>query len=198
MALCPFTIAVDSREQTPWHFTGIEADEADGGGMLIVPLATSVTLKTGDYSIVGCESQITCERKGVSDWFGSITKDRERFEREMVRMAEMEFAAVVIEGDWAELLLNTARYSRISPKACARTILSWSVRYGVHFFPTMNRRHAELTTFQLLNQFWKQKQEALGLPVKPTKAKMDHVITYVDDDGSVLDVDDEFEPTFGS
>lgn len=155
--ICPFMIRVDTREQAPFRFGGIEADGGKGQ-LLIVPLATQEALKTGDYSIVGYEEQITIERKGISDWFGSIGQDRERFEREMVRMSQMEFAAVVIEGDWNELLLNTAHYSRMSPKACARTIASWASKYGVHFFPTMNRRHAELMTFQLLNQYWRHKQ----------------------------------------
>jgi ERCC4-type nuclease len=116
-------------------------------------------LQTGDYSILGAESRISIERKSVSDFYGSIGSDRERFEREMVRLAAMEFAAVVIEGDWRELLIDRPDTIQMSAKSASHTILSWSIRYGVHFFPCMGRRHAELVTFGLLRHWWKQEQE---------------------------------------
>ena len=157
--VCPFVVVVDSREQAPFHFTGIEADKSDGGvdgQQLIVP-TTIMTLKTGDYSIVGLEDKIAVERKSIADWFNSIGTDRERFEREMERLALMDYAAVVIEGDWRELLLNSEQHTRMNPKASHRTMISWSIKYGVHFWPCMSRRHAELMTFQILRLYWRHK-----------------------------------------
>lgn len=151
---CPFSVIVDSREQAPWHFTGIECDKT--GSPLIVPLVNTA-LVSGDYSIEGFENSVAIERKSPGDFRGSITADRDRFEREMERLAKLEYAAVVIEADWKELL-EPAQHSRVSPTAIARTIQSWSIRYGVHFFPMPGRRFAEVWTFRLLSMFWRQKQ----------------------------------------
>lgn len=152
--ICPFTIVVDTREQAPFAFMSIEPwDE-----IRVVRAA----LATGDYSIQGFEDRISIERKSVSDFYGSIGGDRERFEREMVRLKQMEFAAVVIEGGWRELLVDRPETIQMSAKSASHTIYSWAVRYGVHFYPCDGRRHAELTTFHLLRHFWKQEQERIS------------------------------------
>ena len=159
--VCPFSIIVDSREQAPFHFTGIDVDKSAGsffGQSLIVSTIVD-TLATGDYSILGFSDKVAVERKSVSDWFHSIGTDRERFEREAERLAKMDYAAVVIEGDWNELLLNSAKYTRMNPLVTSRTIISWSVKYNIHFWPCMSRRHAELVTFQSLKQFWRHQKE---------------------------------------
>lgn len=148
---CPFTVIIDTREQAPWRFTAIETD---GGAPLIVPLTTDLALATGDYSILGMQNRITIERKSVGDFRGSITADRARFEREMERMREFEYAAVVIEGDLSEIMDPPAG-SKFNPTCAARTIQSWSIRYGVHFFPMPGRRVAEVWAFRLLQMFWR-------------------------------------------
>lgn len=165
-AVCPFTVVIDTREQAPFRFTGIEADKTAAGSKsgdtsrdqsLIVP-TVNACLESGDYSIVGHEHDVAIERKSVGDWFSSISAERDRFEREMERLAEIRYAAVVIEGDWNKLLIDADRRSRMSPKVASRTMANWSIRYGVHFWPMLSRRHAELWTFQLLNQFWRNLQ----------------------------------------
>lgn len=151
VSVCPFRIIVDTREQAPWHFLEMP-------GYQVVPIITSRCLQTGDYSIENLEERIAIERKSVSDFYGSIGSGRERFEREMERLAKFEFAAVVIEGDWQQLLIDRPQSIRMSPAAASGTIAAWSIRYGVHFFPCMSRRHAELWAFRLLHQFWRQQQ----------------------------------------
>lgn len=157
---CPFTVIVDTREQAPFRFVGIVADETKQP--LVVPLITDQALATGDYSIAGLESVLTIERKSVGDFASSITHDRERFEFEMERMRTIVdvggYAAVCIEGDWDELLYKYPERSRVSAKCISRTIASWSIRYRVQFWPCMNRRHAELWTFRMMEMFWRQRQ----------------------------------------
>lgn len=148
---CPFSIRIDTREQAPWRFTGITNT---AGQPIIVPLSTGVALRSGDYSIAGFEFRVAIERKSLSDWFGSITAGRERFEREMERLSQMDYAAVVIEAGWEEMTS-----SRTVPAASvAGTIAAWSIRYGVHFWPCLHRRHAELWTFRLLEMWWRVEQ----------------------------------------
>lgn len=149
--ICPFTVVTDTREQAPFAFMSIEPwDE-----IRVVRSA----LATGDYSIHGFEDRISIERKSVSDFYGSIGGDRERFEREMVRMKTMKYAAVVIEG----LIEDRPETVVMSAKSGTHTALSWSIRYGVHFHECKyGRREAELKTFHLLRHFWKQEQERIS------------------------------------
>lgn len=158
----PFTIIVDTREQAPYHFCGIPDDRS--GQTIVVPI-TNKALPSGDYSIEGMESRVAIERKSHADFLGSIGAGRERFQREMERLKDYEFAAVVIEADWNQLINLPPSSSQIPAKVVTRTIQSWSIRYGVHFFTCMNRRHAELMTFRLLERFWKIQQETTNTEV---------------------------------
>lgn len=59
------------------------------------------TLREGDYSARGLEGRVAIERKSVSDLVGSLTHGRERFVRELERLATYDFKAIVIEGSLA-------------------------------------------------------------------------------------------------
>ena len=148
----PGIILVDTREQSPFPFTNIEPFD-------VIPTEYTC-LRTGDYSIKGFESRITVERKSIPDLYSSIGADRERFEREMVRLAEFEYAAVVIEGDSQAIAQYAETHLQMAGKTAEHTMLSWSIKYGVHFWPSINKRHAELRTFHLLRHFWRQQIEA--------------------------------------
>lgn len=154
----PFTIVIDTREQAPWSFLGIKADAKDDDKPMLVKTVQKA-LPTGDYSIVGLEGQVCVERKSHLDLVGSVSSGRERFEREFVRMSTMQYAAVVVEASMAEILHHPPRYSKMNPKAVIRTTLSWSIRYGVHWWFAPSRAHAETLCFRLLQQFWKINQE---------------------------------------
>lgn len=146
-AVCPFAVCVDSREQAPFRFLSIDP-------FTIVPLH-HCGLITGDYSIRGLESQVTIERKSIPDFLSSITAGRERFQREFERMAEMKFAAVVVEGELSQVLQECKAKTRIAVDSVLGTIDSWSVRYGVHMRFCPGRRFAEIQTLKLLCQFWR-------------------------------------------
>ena len=150
--VCPFTVCVDTREQAPFAFTSIDPFDE-------IP-TQYIALKSGDYSIKGYESRITVERKSIQDLYGSIGADRERFEREMVRLASFEYAAVVIEGDSLAIANYAETHLQMAGKTAEHTMLSWSIKYRVHFWPSVNKRHAELRTFHLLRHFWRHVTEA--------------------------------------
>lgn len=151
----PFTILRDDREQSGFRFEGLTADAAKKNKPLIVPVEER-RLPTGDYSIDGLESLVTIERKSLADLYGTLGGGRERFEAEHQRMAKLAFAAVVIEADWATILLSPPPMSELNPKTIFRTAISWSIRYGVHWLAMPDRAMAEKTTFHLLNKFWEQ------------------------------------------
>lgn len=173
--ICPFTIVIDTNEAAPFHFTGIAIDGDKHGRSWIVntvksPLFTMARREVeihgdvfvkglADYAIFGHELAFEIERKSIADLYSTLGQRRLEFEAEIKRLHEdCEFAAVVIEGDW-EAILRTPPNSQLNPKSVSRTILSWSVRYPrVHWFPCMNRRHAEMLTFQLMMKWWEQRE----------------------------------------
>ena len=93
----PFTLIVDTREQLPYDFKSVVTP--------VLPFdITTATLRTGDYSALGYEiSGVTSDRKSLADALNSFGADRERFEAVIARMAEFDYAAVVIEAGWDEI-----------------------------------------------------------------------------------------------
>lgn len=153
---CPFRVVVDTREQAPFRFSGLRLRDSQGGSTLLVELVTDRCLRSGDYSIDGFENRFAIERKSKPDLYGSLTGDRDRFEREMQRLTEMEFAAVVVESDWSGLRA-APNHTSVGFEAIEGSILSWSVKYsGVRWFLCESRRHAEWVTWKLMNSWWKK------------------------------------------
>jgi ERCC4-type nuclease len=154
----PFTILVDQQEKLPFGFRGLNSDARDGRRELVVP-TKAVRLVTGDYSIEGFESRVACERKNASDLFCSLGRGRARFQRELVRLNAMDFAAVVIEADWDEIINRPPERSRLRPKVVFRTVIAWQQRYPrVHWWACPDRRFAEVTVLRVLERFWRDHQ----------------------------------------
>jgi DNA excision repair protein ERCC-4 len=98
-------------------------------------------LDQGDYSVAGLENEITIERKSLSDLLGSITTGRERFARELERMAGYKFAALLVESDWRTII--TGQWdcpSKVHPNSVLGSLISFQVKYGV--VPIMAHNHA--------------------------------------------------------
>ncbi|MGN1273806.1 MAG: ERCC4 domain-containing protein [Thermoguttaceae bacterium] len=142
--LAPFIIAIDTREQRPFEFRGI--------GKRIY--TNRQTLKTGDYSLVGFEKRVCVERKSKLDLYQSVTHERDRFERELKRMSQMERACVVVECSVEEVQMGT-EISRVSPENIVLTALSWAGRYRVPWFFMADRAEAERATFDFLRFAWR-------------------------------------------
>lgn len=139
-----FTIVIDTREQKPYGGIRGRFDHPSKKG----------TLKTGDYSIEGYEDRFAVERKSLDDWVGSTTQGRERFEREMVRLSEMDFAAVIIETDLSKIW--TARiHSRVPKKSIVNTALKWTVKYGIPIQFVSGRTGGKYAVEAYAEAFWK-------------------------------------------
>lgn len=139
-----FTIIIDSREQRPYDFQNIKPP----------PEVIVQGLRTGDYSVDGLEDKVCVERKELSDLFNSVGNGRKRFEREMVRMSEFDYSALVIESSLASIFTNPPARSKMNSKAVFRTLISWSVKYNVHIFPMWDRESAEKVTYLILKRFY--------------------------------------------
>lgn len=155
--VCPFTVLIDGREKAPYSFTGLLADANKNNRPL--EIATKwAHLKTGDYSIEGMQNLVCVERKSLEDLYGSVGQHRERFEAEHQRMACLAFACVIVEADWNTILHPPPLVSRMVPRAVFATALAWQMRYGVPWMAMPDRRAAEITTFRVLEMFFRQQQ----------------------------------------
>ena len=110
-------VIVDRREKLPYRFPG----------------AVYGTLKTADYSLHGYEDRIAVERKGgMSDLWCVVGRGRERFERELARLAEIRYRAIVLEFDLAEirrgLPQTPAAGRRVQPMHVIGSIIGWCLR----------------------------------------------------------------------
>jgi DNA excision repair protein ERCC-4 len=106
------TCVIDTREQQP---LALET---------YLPRVQRGTLETGDYSVLGLEHLIAIERKSLSDLVACCGVERERFERELRRMAGYETKCLVVEASWRDLEAGMWR-SKLSPAAAVGSVLSW-------------------------------------------------------------------------
>lgn len=156
----PFTVVIDTREQRPFEFAGLTSDARHGRRPLVVP-TTVGTLGQGDYSLVGLSDTVAVERKSHADLVGTLSQGRERFERELERLAGLLWAAVVVEADWAQVLAGHDR-SRLNPKTVHRSVIAWQQRYpSIHWWFCTDRRLAEVTTFRILERWWTKHREGM-------------------------------------
>jgi len=113
-------IIVDSREQAPWtnYFKAQTRVE---------------TLPTGDYSIAGLTDKITIERKSLPDLISSLTRDRDRFVNELIRMQSFDEAYVIVEADYSEMAKGHYR-SDANPNSMIESVVALSHRYCPFYF----------------------------------------------------------------
>ena len=108
------TILTDTREQTPLLFANLPTERR--------------TLPTGDYSVLGFERDFIVERKSVADLVQSATFERERFERELVRMRGYSFRRLLIVGTLADIEAHRYR-SQTNPKSVIASVTAFEIRY---------------------------------------------------------------------
>lgn len=109
-------ILCDTREQLPLPISAYPVERA--------------TLRTGDYSILGFERRFVVERKSLSDLIGSLTHDRERFFVELDRMAHVQTAILLIEGDRDQIEMHSYR-SQATPQSLLASLDAIFVRTPV-------------------------------------------------------------------
>lgn len=131
-------VAVDTREQRPYRFPRFEVK----------------TLAAGDYSIVGLEDRIAVERKTKSDAYSSFGRNRTRFLKELERLSQLEYAAIVIEASLPDFL-RAPPFSQMNPRSAVRSVIAWSVEYGIGVFFAGDRRHGNALIHHLLTHFWR-------------------------------------------
>jgi ERCC4-type nuclease len=116
-----FTIFADTREQTiPPFPEGVVIERASMG--------------EGDYTTPALQGIAVIERKSVSDFASSVTRDRERFDDEIRRLLGYRFKAIVVEGDLSEVY----RASAAHPHSIIGSIASFFARSDCPTFFAVN------------------------------------------------------------
>lgn len=142
-----FVLCQDSREQKPL-FARLPS------GLMI----KSCPLPIGDYSILGMETIFAVERKGISDFFGYIGKERDKTVVKMKRLAECEWAGLVIEAAEKDIIC-VQQYSKIHPEVARAALLSFCVRYGVHIYFSPKKDDVARFVLDAAIKFWNIKHE---------------------------------------
>ena len=139
-------ILIDTREQTPWEFARRSCVE---------------TLAVGDYSIADrfgqgfkpgvCEPffAVSIERKRLDDLVSCLGYDRDRFERELVRGAELGYFALIVEAGLDDIASHKYQ-SRMTARSVIQSLTAFSVRYRLPIFFADNARYAARLAESLL------------------------------------------------
>jgi ERCC4-type nuclease len=107
-------------------------------------------LKTGDYSVLGFEDQVTIERKSVSDLYGSIK--RKHFEARIRKMKEMSWAGLMIEGS-EDKVMRGIDYGETKPKQVYGALTSYEIQ-GIHIYFAQRQRDARFWILSRLIKFY--------------------------------------------
>ena len=161
----PFTVLVDTREQSAFKFQNIRCDQKEAvringelkRPLLMIPIKHK-GLKTGDYAIDGLETRCAVERKSLEDLFHCVGSDRDRFENQLRRLNELEHPFVVVEASWDRIFKGCPR-SQLKPKTVFRSVIAWQQGLEferIHWWFLHSKRAAELATFRILDRFWKK------------------------------------------
>lgn len=121
------------------------------------------------------EDAVAVERKSFQDLYGTLTAGRDRFERELERLGEMWFSAVVVKASWDEIAKPPMFATKVSPASIVGTIHAWQQRYPIRWITADNRRLPERATYDVLRRYWIDRVEK---PIRRTVFdKSDSIMT---------------------
>jgi DNA excision repair protein ERCC-4 len=143
------TFIQDTREQRAFNFGAVTRREFADGGTRIEGLSE------GDYSCAiddGDALSIRIERKSHGDVTMCCGWERERFVRELERLTQYEYRAIVIEASADDILKGYER-SSIPGKSVMASLLCWSVSFNLPIFFGETHPRAGGIAQRLLTEF---------------------------------------------
>ena len=154
-------IVVDQREKAPFGFQGnaYEGITTETG-----------TLFIGDYSVKGLEESVAVERKSLPDLIMCLSRERDRFEKELIRSKGLDSFLVVVESSFEELAHGRYR-SQMDPHAAAQSVMAFGARYRCGFFFAGSRPAAEYVTASFLRQYVKSAEKKFRAVMKASEVK---------------------------
>jgi ERCC4-type nuclease len=155
-------ILVDSREQRPLPV----------GRYLPTHV---VALQSGDYSVaapdhpegLGLSLDFAIERKSVDDLVASVTRERDRFERELHRLRGFAFARLLILSSPAVIAAGGYR-SATNPKAVLASVATFEMRYGIPAVWIPDEGEAARWVARCAWLFWRERARLFRKATAPT------------------------------
>lgn len=141
------TVVVDTREQEPYSFPPRRF------------VVERRALPAGDYSLAGLEREVAVERKTAEDFVHTVIRDRDRFRKELLKLAEYDRACVVIEAGLDDLLGGAYR-SGAHPSSVVGAALSIIVDYGIPVYFCSNRQCACRFVEEYLLRYYRRSQDS--------------------------------------
>lgn len=134
------TIIVDTREKTPWIFK--KCTKTNGS---IVQ-----KLDTGDYTIMGLESQFIIERKSsAQELYTCMGKESKRFFNELERLKTFKYRFLFLEFspndiyEMPNIAAKYGHYAMMSPDYIVSKLMEIEFEYGVKIVFIGSMRKAE-------------------------------------------------------
>ncbi len=112
-------------------------------------------LPAADYSLLGLEARVAVERKSLKDLVDTVIRDRERFERELSRLATYDASCVVVEANLPDVLDHRYR-SGAHPASVLGAVLAIVVDHGIPVFFCGDRATARAFTEGYLLRCYKR------------------------------------------
>lgn len=154
-----FTIVCDTREKIPYTFPYKAVSHNSQPSKSTSTDTVTATLETGDYSVLGYEASIAIERKSFEDFLQSITWGRDRFFREVKRLADMRHRAIIVEAEYYDVLRKN--YEReISNRSVIATIHVIQARFGVPVMFLGTRIAAQMWALEFLHAAWEAMRDS--------------------------------------
>jgi ERCC4-type nuclease len=138
----PFVVYCDSRERTPPPFPA---------GVVL----ERVTMDAADYTTPVLQGIAVIERKSVSDFASSLTRDRERLDDEVRRLRGYRWKAIIVEGDLSQVYRVTAAH----PNSVLGSIASFFARADLPCLFAVNAVGAGRLIAGILKR-WQERFEA--------------------------------------
>lgn len=140
-------VVADTREQEPYSFPSEQF------------LIQRHALPAGDYSLAGLERVVAVERKTAEDFVHTVIRDRDRFRKELVKLAEYDRACVVVEAGLDDILSGAYRCGA-HPASVVGAALSIIIDYGVPVYFCSNRQCACRFTQEYLMRYHRRSQDS--------------------------------------
>jgi len=140
-------IVIDTREKHPYSFS--------------VPVKKR-KLEAGDYSIEGFEAVAAIERKELNDYVQTVIYRKERFGKELAKLAHYRLKAIVVEASMSDII--EGRYEgHIPPQSVIGATIGIHLGFGIPIHFCSNRQIALHFTETLLTKFYeRQTGERIG------------------------------------
>lgn len=167
-----FTIYIDTAEQHAYSFTCLRSDADKSYTRLAVDIEYRCLGRHpesyGDYSLAGGLRRCAIERKSMEDAQSTILGfndgHRERFERELKNLSQIESPLILVECSLSDMLINAPEYGKKTKQQNAkilfRSVLAYQQDYRIPWMFCDGRSLAEQAAYWFLHRWWEKNLKA--------------------------------------